>query len=210
MTEEVKKENETKTPEENAGQETFSKKQKDIDKILKDLPLERKEKENLQRFGYFSIPYPSTVGDQAYSRNPEYHHKVVDRQVITENRGIYVQGPKSGKGPDVYFPPPESTKKLKIQKEKLEIAKRKERNPFPFKPTGPQIAFSFYKKLDDDKPLPERTLPLTIEPDKKKYKIDHFKVQTKPRNIQASPNRPGVYPNDYFEFYRADDELQEN
>lgn len=226
MTEEVKKENETKTPQENTGQETISKKQKDIDKILEELPLERKEKQNLQRFGYFSIPYPSTVGDQAYSRSPEYHHKVVDRQVITENRGIYVQGPKSGKGPDVYFPPPESTEELMNQKEKdearraekekemkekekLEIAKRKERNPFPFKPTGPQIAFSFYKKLDDDKPLPERTLPLTIEPDKRKYKIDHFKVQTKPRNIQASPNRPGVYPNDYFEFYRADDELQE-
>ena len=254
MTEEVKKEvkneTETKTPEvkqeskekgtTNKGQETkqdsqeqqnsefkgTSKKEQDIEKFLKEeLPLEREDKDRAQRFGYFSIPYPSTIGDQAYSRNAEYHHKVVDRKVITENRGIYVQGPKSGKGPDVYFPPPESTEKLIAQKEKdeknreekekkrkeqeiIEKAKLKERNPFKFKPAGPQIAFSFYKKLEDAKPLPERVLPLTIEPDKKKYKIDHFKVKTEVRNVQAAPTRSGTHPNDYFGYYRAEDEIQ--
>lgn len=237
---EVKKETETKTPETKPAQTEnqekneqqqpelggITKKQRDIEKFLKeDLPIERDEKDKAQRFGYFSIPYPSTVGDQAYSRDAEYHHKVVDRKVITEKRGIYVQGPKSGKGPDVYFPPPETTEKLSAQKEKdekireenekkmkekekIEKAKLKERNPFPYKPAGPQIAFSFYKKLDDAKPIPERTLPITIEPDKKKYKIDHFKVMTKPRNVQAAPTKTGTYPNDYFEYNRADEKLQ--
>ena len=90
----------------------------------------------------------------------------------------------------------------------MELTKLKERNPFPYKPSGPQIAFSFYKKLDDEKELPEPDGPLTKEPDKKQYKIDHFKVKTKIRNIQAAPTKTGNHPNDYFEFYRADEELQ--
>ena len=197
----------------------------DIQRSLQEIDNERKERDEQQRFGYFSIPYPSTVGDQAYSRNAEYHHKVIDRKVITENRGIYAQGTKTGKGPDVYFPPPEITEKLSEQKikdeklreekekkkkeqEKIELAKLKERNPFPYKPSGPQIAFSFYKKLDDEKPLPPPDGPLTKVPDKKKYKIDHFKVKTEIRNIQAAPTKTGKHPNDYFDFYRADEELQ--
>ena len=124
-----------------------SKKQLDIQRSLEEIAAERKEKDEQQRFGYFSVPYPASIGDQAYSQKQEYHHKVVDRKVITENRGIYAQGPKSGKGPDVYFPPPESTEKLMKQKEEdekirekrekkkkeqelIEKKKLKERNPF--------------------------------------------------------------------------------
>ena len=81
-----------------------SKKELDIQRSLMEIDNERKERDEQQRFGYFSVPYPSTIGDQAYSQKQEYHHKIVDRKVITENRGIYAQGPKSGKGPDVYFP----------------------------------------------------------------------------------------------------------
>ena len=93
-----------------------SKKELDIQRSLMEIDNERKERDEQQRFGYFSVPYPSTIGDQAYSQKQEYHHKIVDRKVITENRGIYAQGPKSGKGPDVYFPPPEPTEKLLKQK----------------------------------------------------------------------------------------------
>ena len=226
MTEEVKKEIETNKPKEETPQQEKTKKEMDIEKSLNAIEIERKEKKELQRFGYFSIPYPSTVGDEAYSRNPEYHHKVVDRKVITENRGIYVKGPKSGKSPDVYFPPPElpekwserieKDKKIREEKEKkekenekLEKKKLKEKFPFPYKPSGPQIAFSFYKKLEDEKALPEREGPLTIEPDKKQYKIDHFKVRTKLRNIQAAPTKTGNNPNDYFNYYKVEDELQD-
>lgn len=215
MSEEVKNEE---------GGKELTKKERDIQRALEEIAVERKEKDEQQRFGYFSIPYPQTIGDKAYSQNAEYHHKVVDRKVITENRGIYVQGPKSGKGPDVYFPPPESTEKLvaqmerdeklrevkekkKIEEQKKEKARIKERNPFPFKPGGPQILFGFYKN-PEEAPSPEAG-PLTKEPDKKKYKIDHFKVRTGPRNIQAAPQKVGNHPNDYFDFYRADDTLQE-
>ena len=199
-----------------------SKKELDIQRSLMEIDNERKERDEQQRFGYFSVPYPSTIGDQAYSQKQEYHHKVVDRKVITENRGIYTQGPKSGKGPDVYFPPPEPTEKLlkqkeederiRIEKEKkkkqqelIEKKKLKERNPFPFKPGGPQIQFSFYKKLDDDKP----ELPPAQEKEKKTYKIGNFKVKTEIRNIQASPLKTGKYPSDYFGFYYSDDNMQE-
>ena len=199
-----------------------SKKELDIQRALQEIDNERKERDGQQRFGYFSVPYPSTIGDQAYSQKQEYHHKVVDRKVITENRGIYVSGPKSGKGPDVYFPPPESTEKLlqqkeidekirserekkKKQQELIEKKKLKERNPFPFKPGGPQPQFSFYKKLDDDKP----ELPLAKEQVKKTYKIGHFKVKTEIRNIQASPLKTGKFPADYFGFYYSDDNMQD-
>ena len=220
-TEEVKPpEENNQNQEEKPAENSPSKKSLDIQRSLMEIDMERKERDAQQRFGYFSVPYPSTVGDQAYSQNQEYHHKIVDRKVITENRGIYAQGPKSGKGPDVYFPPPESTEQLMKQKEEddkirekkeklkkeqelIEKKKLKERNPFPFKPGGPQILFSFYKKLPDDKP----ELPLSKEPPKKIYKTDHFKVKTEIRNIQASPAKTGTMPSDYFQFYYSDDNL---
>ena len=222
-TEEVKPAKE-ESPEnkESPEQQSPTKKALDIQRSLQEIDLERRERDEQQRFGYFSVPYPSTIGDQAYSQNQEYHHKIVDRKVITENRGIYVQGPKSGKGPDVYFPPPESTEKLMKQKEEdekirekrekkkkeeemIEKKRLKERNPFPFKPGGPQIQFSFYKKLNDDKP----ELPLAKEPEKKIYKTDRWKVKTEKRNIQASPLKTGNNPSDYFDFYYSDDQMQE-
>ena len=83
--------------------------------------------------------------------------------------------------------------------------KLKERNPFPFKPGGPQIQFSFYKKLNDEKP----ELPLAPEPKKKIYKTDNFKVITEKRNIQASALKTGNNPSDYFGFYYSDDNLVE-
>ena len=125
-TEEVKPAKE-ESPEnkESPEQQSPTKKALDIQRSLQEIDLERRERDEQQRFGYFSVPYPSTIGDQAYSQNQEYHHKIVDRKVITENRGIYVQGPKSGKGPDVYFPPPESTEKLMKQKEEDEKIREK-------------------------------------------------------------------------------------
>ena len=222
MTSEEVKSPEGDTPDNNQSPQSASptKKEMDIQRSLQEIDNERKERDEQQRFGYFSVPYPSTIGDQAYSQKQEYHHKIVDRKVITENRGIYASGPKSGKGPDVYFPPPEPTEKLlqqkeideklrserekkKKQQELIEKKKLKERNPFPFKPGGPQPQFSFYKKLDDDKP----ELPLAKEREKKTYKIGPFKVRTEIRNVQASPQKTGKYPSDYFGFYYSDDNM---
>ena len=222
MTSEEVKSPEGDTPDNNQSPQSASptKKEMDIQRSLQEIDNERKERDEQQRFGYFSVPYPSTIGDQAYSQKQEYHHKIVDRKVITENRGIYASGPKSGKGPDVYFPPPEPTEKLlqqkeideklrserekkKKQQELIEKKKLKERNPFPFRPGGPQPQFSFYKKLDDDKP----ELPLAKEHEKKTYKIGPFKVRTEIRNVQASPQKTGKYPSDYFGFYYSDDNM---
>ena len=51
-------------------------------------------------------------------------------------------------------------------------------------------------------------MPLTFEPDKKRFKIDHFKVKTEERNVQAHASKTGTYPSDYFGFYRVDEDLQ--
>ena len=147
MTEEVKKEVDTNKPQEEPKDKSPTKKELDIQKSLEQIAQERAEKNTLQRFGYFSIPYPAIVGDQAYSQNAEYHHKVIDRKVITENRGIYASGPKLGKTPDVYFPPPEipeiwvernkkdreireKKEKQKLEQEKIEKKKIKRKISF--------------------------------------------------------------------------------
>ena len=43
------------------------------------------------RFGYFSIPINQIIGDTFYSLNKDYNHKVVERKVIIERHGIYIQ-----------------------------------------------------------------------------------------------------------------------
>ena len=53
-----------------------SKKVLDIKRSLAEIDAERNERDQQQRFGYFSVLYPSTVGDQAYSQKQEYHHKI--------------------------------------------------------------------------------------------------------------------------------------
>ena len=195
-------------------------------RILKNIDAESKEKKNQQRFGYFSIPYPQVIGDKAYSLNKEYHHKVIDRKVITENRGIYVQGPKTGNGPDACFPPPESTKFLKEQKEKdkkireekekfrkelekLEEEKLKEKNPFQFKPGGPQMLLNFYKGIKED----DKTLRIIkrIKPnlDKEKKEFDKSDKEESESKKEKDKNlfhfKPGG-PQLVFGFYKELDE----
>ena len=55
------------------------------------------------RFGFFSIPPNQIIGDRYYSTKKEFNHKVVDRKVISEKRGIFTTIGKSGKGHDAYF-----------------------------------------------------------------------------------------------------------
>ena len=88
------------------------KKEKAIEKAISRIEAERNEMDEVQRFGYFSIPYPATVGDGAYSKAKVYSRKIVDGKVVTEKRGIFTQPMKKGKTNDVYFkavePLPES------------------------------------------------------------------------------------------------------
>ena len=102
-------------------------KEEDIAKSLQEIEEERKTIKETRRFGYFSIPYPATVGDQAYSQKEEYpNHKVVDRKVVIEKRGIYTNNPKSGKGPDAYFLPVEPVSDAQVDEYKKQSQKDRE------------------------------------------------------------------------------------
>ena len=168
------------------------------------------------RFGYFSIPPNQIIGDRYYSQNKEYNHKVVDRQVITEKRGIYTTIGKSGKGHDAYFQSFDTTdegvqKRLmdgweKDRKEHLEkIAELKNHIPTPvFKYPGVQ----HYQDEFDKNPV-ERTGPIYKDKPRIAKKIDG-KVVTEKRGIFTQPmkkgfnNTPGIYFR-YIPFHESDE-----
>ena len=168
------------------------------------------------RFGYFSIPPNQIIGDRYYSQNKEYNHKVVDRQVITEKRGIYTTIGKSGKGHDAYFQSFDTTdegvqKRLmdgwkKDRKEHLEkIAELKNHIPTPvFKYPGVQ----HYRDEFDKNPV-ERTGPIYKDKPRIAKKIDG-KVVTEKRGIFTQPmkkgfnNTPGIYFR-YIPFHESDE-----
>ena len=230
MTEEQKAPEQTNPPAESQSPAPYdadqkaadfaAKKEADVQKSLGDISQERKEMDELRRFGYFSIPYPAIVGDQAYSQKAEYpNHKVVDRKVIIENRGIYTNNPKSGKGPDAYFMPiePVSDEKMNEYKEQTKKdrenylnkmkEKREKKELFKFKPAGPQDMIGFYREGEQQ----QHEGTLTIEPDKKRFILEGGKVKTENRNIYTNPTKVGksFKPDDYFQFYQADDKIQE-
>ena len=110
--------------------ERAQKREQEIARIMEDIEADRNEKDKLQRFGYFSIPYPAIVGDKAYSGAQQYeHHKVVDGKVITEKRGIYTQPGKKGKGNDVYFERVEPLSDDQVERLK-ELAKKDKEDLF--------------------------------------------------------------------------------
>ena len=87
------------------------------------------------------------------------------------------------------------------------VNKRKEKQPkTEFKPAGPQETFSFYKDI----PTPEPTGSLYIRPDPKRFILEGGKVKTENRGIFTNPTKVGIaHPNDYFQFYYADEPTQE-
>ena len=194
-------------------------KEQDIQKQLEQIQNDRNEMDELRRFGFFTIPYPATVGDLAYSEsNKKKSFKIVDGKIKTENRNVFVAPLKKGRGTDVYFSPVEPEPEEIIEKHKkmneaeyqemLKIVnKRKEKQPkIEFKPAGPQETFSFYKDI----PTPEPTGTLYIRPDPKRFILEGYKVKTENRGIFTNPTKVGfAHPNDYFQFYNADDATQE-
>lgn len=178
--------------------------QKIIDKTQKDMD----EIGVMPRFGFFSIPCNNTIGDQYYSREKTFNHTIVDRKVITEKRGVYTIGPKTGKGPDAYFQimdtaDPNVQKRLEegVKKDHEDLMKtvqqRKNKEVvFPFKYPGVQS----YKDDFDQHPF-QRDYPLTKDPPKH-YKVVEHKVITEPRGIYTQPLKKGFYntPNILFSF----------
>ena len=196
-----------------------TRKEQDIQKQIEMIQNDRKEMDQYRRFGFFTIPYPATVGDLAYSAtNQKKNYQIIDGKIKTENRNIFVPPLKKGKGTDVYFSPvePESQeiidshiKMNEIEYKQLlaKVNKRKEKQPkTEFKPAGPQETFSFYKDI----PTPEPTGSLYIRPDPKRFILEGGKVKTENRGIFTNPTKVGVaHPNDYFQFYYADEPTQE-
>ena len=196
-----------------------TRKEQDIQKQIEMIQNDRKEMDQYRRFGFFTIPYPATVGDLAYSAtNQKKNYQIIDGKIKTENRNIFVPPLKKGKGTDVYFSPvePESQeiidshiKMNEIEYKQLlaKVNKRKEKQPkTEFKPAGPQETFSFYKDI----PTPEPTGSLYIRPDPKRFILEGGKVKTENRGIFTNPTKVGIaHPNDYFQFYYADEPTQE-
>ena len=182
-------------------------------KTLEQIKAERDEMDKMQRFGYFSIPYPAIVGDEAYSQNQEYpNHKVVDRKVIIEKRGIYTTNIKSGKTNDAYFSPieavPQDTidryKELnKVENEKLLEKVREGKGKaakIPFKPPGLSKLKGYY----DEEHEPNDG-PLFYFPDKKRF-IKDRKVVTEKRGIYTQSTKLNYsMPSDLFSYPQSND-----
>ncbi|MCQ2817599.1 MAG: hypothetical protein MJ252_10075 [archaeon] len=196
--------------------------EKSNEKQLMDIEKEREQMDHMQRFGYFSIPYAAVIGDKAYSRKKEFNHQIVDRQVITEKRGIFTQPPKTGKCIDAYFSPvePESKETIALHKQQnkeekeqraKEIKMQKEQKPFKasFKPGGPQILFGYYQDMDKNI---KREGPLYQDKDR-------FHMIDKENRSIFFPRR-GIYPSighfnknplpaDLFSYPKLDNELEQ-
>ena len=195
-------------------------KEKDIQNQLEQIAQDRNEMDELRRFGFFTIPYPATVGDLAYTTTKEKkNYEIVDKQIKTEKRNIFVAPLKKGRGNDVYFSPVEAEPDEVVEEHKKmneveykqlmdKVNKRKEKQAnIEFKPTGPQEIFGFYKDI----PTPDPTGTLYIKPDPKRFILEGYKVKTENRGIFTNPTKLGthLHPNDYFQFYFSDDATQE-
>lgn len=192
---------------------------KEIKKITDQMQKDMDKIGTQPRFGFFSIPYNSTIGDGFYSRDKVYNHKIVERKVISEKRGIFTTGLKTGKGPDVYFQlmdkVDEPTQQRLIEGEKEDKKKLKEtvaarknaKFVEPFKYPGAQS----YKDHFDQNPV-QRDFPLYKDPPKH-FKVVEHKVIVEPRGVYTQPMKKGLYntPGVLFSFtplgYNKDDKF---
>lgn len=175
-----------------------------MQKIINDANKDYDKVGQQQRFGYFSIPANNLLGDCYYSQEKEFNHKVVDRVVISEKRGIFTQPPKSGKNHDAYFQSLDTTdqgcQKRLIEGQKKDyqtlmkkVNERKEKKfVVPFKYPGAQT----YKDFYDKNPF-QRNYP--IDKDRpKSYRVEDRKVIVENRGIYTNPmqkgfnNTPGI------------------
>lgn len=176
-----------------------------IQKIIEDTKIDFDEVSKIPRFGYFSIPPNQVIGDRYYSRKKEFNHKVVDRTVISEKRGIFTTIGKSGRGHDAYFLSYDTTDDnvQNILKQKwIDENNEHLKKVAEFKNKIPTTVFKYpgvqhYKDDFDQHPF-ERNYPLTKEK-AKNYKIIDGKVITEKRGIFTQPmkkglnNTPGIY-----------------
>jgi hypothetical protein len=190
---------------------------KRIEDIAKAINNDAKKMESVQRFGYFSIPYSSHVGDRFYSQERKKIYRTAEKTVITEPRGIYTTILKKGKFSDAFFSNLVKTDKeiqahiaQLAEKEKQEymagVKKRKGKDTQNFKesflPSGPQE----YKDFLAQNPV-LYSVPVDKAIDKTK-KIDKEKksVFTEKRGIFTNPPHGGATttPGILFSAYKED------
>ena len=187
-----------------------------IKKIIEETKTDFDEIAKVPRFGFFSIPPNQIIGDRYYSQKKEFNHKVVDRKVISEKRGIFTTPGKSGKGHDAYFQSLDTTDegvqqrliegwKKDNQKHLQKVAEQKNHIPTSiFRYPGVQ----HYKDEFDQHPV-ERNFPIDKEKPRK-AKIIEGKVITEKRGIFTQPmkkgfnNTPGIYFS-YAPFHENDE-----
>lgn len=171
---------------------------KALEKIKGKIKEQHDEMSKEQRFGYFSIIYPQTVGDEAYSQNKEFSRIIIDGKVVTEKRGILTQPGKKGKGRDAYFAAIEPISNEEFEKMRSStkddrdrylqrVKERKEEKPeIKFKPCGLQE----YKDHFDQNPM-VYNVPITKER-KLNVTIVEGKVITEKRGIMTNPTKLGT------------------
>lgn len=196
---------------------------KNIEKIEHAIDGDSKKFGTKARFGYFSIPYSSFMGDKYYSQERQKIYRTEDRNVITEVRGIFTKPLKKGKAPDAYFSNgfKEEKATLKRVKEMAEkdreeylamVRKNKENDPnkvyrAKFKPSGP----AEYKNLYDINPVRYK-IPITKEIDKKtKIDKEHRTVFIEKRGVMTNPSKFGTSstPGVLFSYFKEDKKLLE-
>ena len=192
-----------------------------IQKIMEATKQNFDEISTQPRFGFFSIPPNQIIGDRYYSMPKEYNHKVVDRKVIIENRGIYTTIGKSGKGHDAYFQSLDTTdegvqKRLaegwkqdaKAHMERIAQIKNKVITPV-FKYPGVQ---HYIDEFDKNPVKPTGTV---YKEKPRIAKVVDRTVITEKRGIFTQPmkkgyhNTPGIYFN-YIPFHENDEKIVDN
>lgn len=190
---------------------------KNIEEIATQINNDAKKMETIPRFGYFSIPYSSYVGDRYYSQDRKKIYRTAEKKVITEPRGIYTTILKKGKFSDAFFSNMvKEDKHIQAQieqladKEKQEymsnVKKRTQKDSHNFKqsflPAGPQE----YKDLYLQNPV-LYNIPIDKVIDKtKKIDKERKSVFTENRGIFTNPPHMGTSstPGILFSEYKED------
>lgn len=109
----------------------------------------------ISRFGYFSVPYPATIGEGSYDTNKKIN-KDDKGKVVLHPRNMIISPPKSGNGADVFFSNPYKVDDIQLKKLKenqsieLEQSKKKQTvgkgkvETKAFYPSGPKLLTDYF------------------------------------------------------------------
>lgn len=160
------------------------------------------------RFGYFSIPYPQTMGDRCYAFKGKPHERDEKGKVKTMPRNIQTTIPKWGKTLDVYFDPNfikqdkfvlEKNKKIAVNEREellktIKSNKKLEVKTDKFKPSGPQTIKDIFKLKPYilNKPIfKEKERTTFYDKENKKFILPNRNIMTSPPK-KGFNNTPGI------------------